>query len=284
MTPPDAEPTPSTRAQRHNEDAAAARTPSKPARAAKARTATSPEDKKLRESEKLWANMQEAQASFARTVEETYQHAMARSTEAYQTCLAALNAVQRDLQQQASDAFLTYTSSVSNAASSGDVVSQSTDAYQDYATAVQNLFDTSEPQAKSEAADAAYLKAAAEAQGQPDSEARLAGAYATYLEAIRTAWDKTAATQEANSKLQTWLDLLKLAQTQYQQQTLEAYRVYVEALRKAPAATDAVKRSDQANEAYVKALQDTWESARETYGNAAANTILKRVQEAWSTG
>lgn len=246
-------------------------------------TKAAPKDTKSREPEMLRADMQQAQFNFTRIAEDTHSRAMHRSSEAYQACLETISAVQSDLYHKGADAFQAYSAAMTAALAPSEVSKQCDDAYQNYATAVQELFDTSEPRSKSEEADAAYLKAVADAQGQPDAEARLAGAYITYLEAVQNAWDKSAERREANSALQTWLDLLKQAQGQYQEQTFEAYRSYVEGLRKAPVETDAVQRSEKAHDAYSKSLQEIWGSARESLGNAAASTILESLQRAWTS-
>jgi hypothetical protein len=247
-------------------------------------TTTEAEAKKVHESEALLADMQEAQFQFTRIADETYRQAMLRSSEAYQAYFEAISTVQRELSQRAFDAFQAFTTSTNAALDPGDVAKQCADAYEHYVTVVGELFDTSQALAKAHEANANYLKAVSAAQGQPDSEARIRDAYATYLDDLRNAWDKSAETQEANTSLQTWLDLLKLAQSHYQEQTFDAYRVYVETLRKAPVETDVLGRSEQAHDAYLKALREIWESARESFGNAAASTVLKTLQQAWSTG
>jgi hypothetical protein len=134
------------------------------------------------------------------------------------------------------------------------------------------------------AAEASYLEAVSDAQGQPDSQARVAAAYGTYLEAMQNAWDKSTERQEVDDTLRAWLDLSKLAQSQYQKHAFEAYRSYVESMNKAAAEADALERSEQASQTYAKSLQEIWGSAQESFRKAAASTVLDSLQRAWSSG
>jgi hypothetical protein len=247
-------------------------------------TKAAAKEKDERKSAALLADMQRAQLEFSKTAEETYRQAILRSSGAYQEYLEAISPAQAELYRHAFEALQAFTTSMNVASDPGDVAKQSADAYERYVTAVRDLFDTSEALAKAQEADANYLKAVSEAQGQPESEARLTEAYATYLTDIRNAWDKSAEMQEVNTTLQAWLDLLKLAQGQYQKQAFEGYSAYIEALRRAPTETDAFERSERAHASYLKALHEIWESTRESLGKAAASTVLKTLQRAWSSG
>ena len=255
--------------------------PSKPGTTA-AKAAAREKDE--RKSAALLAEMQRAQLEYSRKAEETYRHAILQSSAAYQEYLEATSTAQDELYRHAFEALQAFSKSMNAASDPGDVAKQSADAYERYATAASDFFDTSQPLARVQEADANYLKAVSEAQGQPDGEARLTEAYATYLDDVRNAWDKSAETQEANTALQEWLDLLKLAQGQYQKQAFEAYRTYIEALRRAPTETDAFERSERAHTSYLKALNEIWESASESIGKTAASTVLKTLQRAWSSG
>jgi hypothetical protein len=221
---------------------------------------------------------------FSKTAEKTYRDAIVRSSAAYQEYLEAISGAQGELYRHAFESLQAFTTSMNAASDPGDAAKQSADAYERYVTAVRDLFDTSQALAKAQEADANYLRAVSEAQGQPDTEARLTEAYATYLDDIRNAWDKSAETQEVNTALEAWLDLLELAQGRYQKQAFDAYRTYIEALRRAPSETDAFEQSERAHASYLKALHEIWESARESLGKAAASTVLKTLQRAWSSG
>ena len=252
------------------------------ARSSKPRADKAPKAKDAPEPETLLADMQRAQLEFTGMVEETYRQATLRSSEAYQKYLQEVSGAQNELQQRALDAFEALQASLTAALDAGDIAKQAADAYESYVTAVGALFDTSQAVAKAHEADASYLKVIAETQGQPDAEARVAEAYATYLADARAAWDKSAETQQVNTTLEAWLDLLKLAQSNYQKQAYDAYRAYVEALREAPAATQILERSEKAHDAYLKTLNESWEAARESFKDAAASTVLKTLQQAWS--
>jgi hypothetical protein len=256
--------------QQPSEDAAETKAPAK--------------EKDERKSAALLADMQRAQLEFSKKAEETYRQAVLRSSAAYQDYLEATSTAQGELNRHAFEALQAFTTSMNAASDPGDAAKQSADAYERYVTAVGDLFDTSQPLAKAQEAEANYLKAVSEAQAQPDAEARLTEAYATYLTDIRNAWDKSAETQEVNTTLQAWLDLVKLTQSQYQKQAFDAYRAYIEALRRAPSETDALERSERAQASYLKALHEISESARESLGKAAASTVLKTLQRVWSSG
>ena len=245
-------------------------------------TDTTPKERQRGDARK--ADLLEAQLKFSRQAEDIYNDALSRSAKAYQDCFEETRSAQSELNRRAGDALRTYASSVNDASQPTEISTQLEDAYRAYVDAVRRLVDTSQAQSKSFEAEARYVQAMTDAQNQPDSQARMAAAYATYLEAMQSAWDKSSERQEVDDTLRALLDLSKVAQSEYEKHTLDAYRHYVESVNKAAAETDALKRSEEASRTYTQSLQEIWGSAQESFRKAAASTVLDTLQRAWSTG